>query len=133
VGYTYNKIGEMHFKNDPAAALEAYQQALSIHQTSADANPGHAQYRRNLAVSLSYVGNTHVALSEIAADAKAGQALTPPQTEHLRKARDHYQRCLNVLADMKSRGQLANVDANMPDEITQKIVKCEKQLAQAAR
>ncbi|HKP12597.1 MAG TPA: serine/threonine-protein kinase [Blastocatellia bacterium] len=116
VSYALAKIGK------GAQALEAGERARATVEAVSAANPTNAEFRGLLASTYTILGDIHVALAT--GGREAGR-----QAEHLRAARDAYQRGYEMLKGMKDRGEFATVEYGTPEAAAAKLAECDALLA----
>jgi serine/threonine protein kinase/predicted negative regulator of RcsB-dependent stress response len=117
---SYDRIGEVLQKSgDTARALENYREALKLREALA-ADRTNSAARAELASTCAKLGQVY---STLAARASAHQ-----QAENWREARSFYQRSLEVLLDLRTRGALSRAQSGEPDRIAAELAKCDAAL-----
>lgn len=112
----YLMFAGMLLKNGNAAnALENYRNSLAMLESEAMRN----ELPDKLAQGYEGVGDVHEFLS--------GNDLSK-QAEHLRDAISYYQKSLDIFQNLKNNNKLGEENIKKPDEISEKISKCQSKL-----
>jgi len=118
VTYTRNKIGEALTElNDLTGALAEFKSACSIREVLANNDPANEGFQRDLAISMSLVAHTYLALAE------SGNRI-----EDWQNSKEWLTKSLHIFTGMQERGTLRDGDRSTPDELRQLITKCDTKI-----
>jgi tetratricopeptide (TPR) repeat protein len=122
IALTHRAIGDalLHLK-DLAGAEAAYRKALDIYDPLAAADPTDETVRRDQSLAYEGLGNVNVALA-------SANKIQREQTNHWTEARNRYQQSLDIWRDLDKRKVLRSTDAKKPDEVAQKLARCDAAL-----
>jgi tetratricopeptide (TPR) repeat protein len=117
LGDTLTKLG------DVTGALEAFRQSVAFGERLLVQDSNHETARRILAVVYFNIGELSAGL--------ATKAKTPSDGRSgiLAEARKAYQRSLDLMVELRSKGVLGKENADKPELITRKIALCDVALA----
>lgn len=100
----YNTFGETKLKlNSLEEALKAFQNSVNIREAILQSDSGNINALRDLAVGLKNIGDIQIKLSE------------------KDKAKAHYEKSMEILALLKSKNSLSEVDNKMIEELKKKL------------
>ncbi|MGH9769524.1 MAG: hypothetical protein ACREAB_19030, partial [Blastocatellia bacterium] len=108
---------------DLRQALEAYQNGQGLAEELATADPKSAESRFEMALFHSKVGKAYAALAA-RISLPSGQSI-----ERWRNARSLFQRSLDILLELQSRGALRALQAGEPERIKKELARCDAALA----
>ena len=115
VTYTRNKIGEALTElNDLTGALTEFKSACSIREGLAINDPANEGFQRDLAISMSLVAHTYLALAE-----------NENRIEDWQSCKEWLTKSLYIFTGMQERGTLRDGDRTTPDELRRLITKCD--------
>lgn len=124
LGFSYAEVGRLLVKRgDVTGGLENLGNALTIFKTL----PSEEQ-NNNFALSGLGEAYSGMALAHAALAAAKGVSVEQ-QLEQWREARSWYQKSLDIWVEMRSRGALARVDADKPQEMAGGIAQCDTAIA----
>jgi eukaryotic-like serine/threonine-protein kinase len=124
LGFGYGEVGRLLVKKgDVTGGLDDLRKALTILKSLSSADRNNNFALSGLAGAYSGMGLAHAAL------ATTRNARVEQQLEHWHEARSWYQKGLDVWLDMRSRGALARVDADKPQEMAGEIARCDAAIA----
>ncbi|MEK6300087.1 MAG: serine/threonine-protein kinase [Acidobacteriota bacterium] len=122
----HNGIGNAMMKsNDLSESLKSYRRALTISEKLSAEDPTEALKLHELARTYSNIGNAHAAI--------ASKSTATQRIQNWREARANYQRGLDILLDMRTRGMLNTLESGEPDTIAAEVAKCDAALSLPAR
>ena len=107
---------------DPLSALEHCRRAVAIREELSAANPSNALTRRDLAAGYSELGEVY---ERLASDQRTD---TGQRQANWRRAREWYDKALNIWQDMKRNGIMGGAETGKPDELARKIANAEAAL-----
>src|SRR5262249_23382841 len=122
IALTHRTMGDAlsHLK-DVAGAEAAYRKALAIYDPLAMEDPTDETVRRDQSLAYEGLGNVSSALAALS-------KLQSEQTKRWSEARNRYRQSLDIWRDLDKRKVLRITDAKKPDEIAQKLARCEAAL-----
>ena len=121
----HNGIGNAMMKaNNLSEAMKSYRRALAIFEKLSSEDPTEAMKRRELARSYSNLGNAYAVL--------ASKSPGNQRIENWREARSNYQKSLDILLDMRSRGTLASSESGEPEKVAAEIARLDAALKENA-
>jgi tetratricopeptide (TPR) repeat protein len=124
LGFSYAEVGRLLVKRgDVTGGLENLGNALTIFKTL----PSEEQ-NNNFALSGLGEAYSGMALAHAALAAAKGVSVEQ-QLQQWREARSWYQKSLDIWVEMRSRGALARVDADKPQEMAGGIAQCDAAIA----
>jgi len=124
LGFSYGEVGRLLVKKgDLTGGLDDLREALTIFKSLPSAEQNNDFALSGLAGAYSGMGLAHAAL------ATAKGARVEQQLEHWHEARSWYQKSLDIWLGMRSRGALARVDADKPQEMVGRIAECDIAIA----
>ena len=122
VALNHLSIGDALFKlKDVAGAEDGYRKAIGIIDPLAAEDPTDETLRRDQALTYEGLGNVTAALA-------AANKIESEQTRRWSEARNRYQQSLEIWRDLDKRKVLRITDAKKPDEVAQKVARCEDAL-----
>lgn len=117
IGMTYTRLGDVKYQQrDLRGALDAFEKSAESFEKVVRADAQNTNSLRDIAQACKNLGWIH---DDLAAAAATGQE----RHEHLRAARQNYQRALDILAQLKAQGGFAGVDQKIFDEMKAAIEK----------
>jgi non-specific serine/threonine protein kinase/serine/threonine-protein kinase len=124
LGFSYGDVGRLLIKShDVTGGLENLQKSLAIFKSLPSADQNNDFALSGMAGTCTGMGMAHAALA-MTKGATVGQQLT-----HWREARSWYQKSLDIWLEMRSRGALARVDADKPQDMAGEIAQCDAAIA----
>ncbi|MBI2838996.1 MAG: protein kinase, partial [Acidobacteria bacterium] len=119
---SHDRIGELLLETgNVSAALARFRSTLALREKLVKESPTSKQARSGLSGSHSRIGSALNALG----DTKGARE----RAEHGRQARGWYEKCLEVLIQMRDNKTLSPSQPRAPDEIRGEIAKCDKAVA----
>jgi non-specific serine/threonine protein kinase/serine/threonine-protein kinase len=119
----YTKFGRLTVEAEPEAGLESFRRALALGEELAAKDPQDATQLRGIASATQNLAETY---ARLAAAAKISSA---QQRERWMRARDYFQRHLQVALDLKQRGALSEAEAATIEKVRGQLAACEAELA----
>jgi len=117
----HNGIGNAMMKsNDLSESLKSYRRALAISEKLSAEDPTEALKRHELARTYSNIGNAYAAIASTSSGTQ--------RIQNWGEARANYQRGLDILLDMRTRGMLTTLGSGEPDTIAAEVAKCDAAL-----
>jgi eukaryotic-like serine/threonine-protein kinase len=124
LGFSHGEVGKLLVKTgDVTGGLDNLREALTIFKSLPDAEQNNNFALSGLAGTYSGMGLAHAALAT-AKGMRVGQ-----QSEHWHEARSWYQKSFDIWLGMRSRGALALVDVDKPQEMVREIAQCDTAIA----
>jgi serine/threonine protein kinase len=124
LGFSYGEVGKLLIKRgDVTGGLDDLREALTIFKSLPSAEQNNDFALSGLAGAYSGMGLAHAAL------ATSKGAGVEQQLEHWHEARSWYQKSLDIWLGMRSRGALASVDNDKPQEMAGGIAQCDTAIA----
>jgi eukaryotic-like serine/threonine-protein kinase len=120
---SYNRLGRLLLETDPEAGLANLRRAFDLAEERAARDRNDTAPRRGVASTAQQLAESY---ARLAADKKApaGQRL-----ERLSRARQYFQRYLEISLDLKARGALSEAEANSVERVRGQLAACEAEMA----
>lgn len=133
---TYIKLGDLSStEGDLLGAIENCRKVVDVRERMLTITPDNSAYVSNLADAYFHMGflQAETAGAHVGEGGILDATILPPtsakQMQQWRDAKSWYQKNIDILRAMKSKGTLFGADANRIDELEREIAKCDAALA----
>lgn len=113
---------------DALSRLGDQKAAARMYEIAVDIAESHAATDRSSAYAQSDVADTYFKMGAVHFAMASGSKDAPTRKKHLLTSHDWYEKSLDVWLDMKNKGTLSGVNAQMPDLAADAVAKCQSAL-----